>query len=47
MSTTIEIKLDKKLFLNVVLVLAVLASIALAVELGVIAYSLQSGALCK
>jgi hypothetical protein len=47
MPTVIEIKLDKRLIINIILVLAVALAVFEAVELGLIAYSLKAGLLCK
>lgn len=43
----IEIKLNKRIVINALLAIAVLAVVLEAAELGFIAYALKVGALCK
>ncbi|MFA5133757.1 MAG: hypothetical protein WC459_03070 [Patescibacteria group bacterium] len=47
MAKTIEIKLNKRVIINILLAIAVLAVILEAAELGLIAYALKAGTLCK
>lgn len=47
MGTAIEIKVNKKLLVNIILVILVFAAILEAVELGLMAYALKTEVFCK
>ncbi len=47
MGTTLEIKVNKRFFINLVLVVIVVLAVLEAVELGLLAYGLKTGLLCK
>ncbi|MBU1180033.1 hypothetical protein KJ885_03755 [Patescibacteria group bacterium] len=47
MSNSITLKFNKRFLINVLLFVAVLLALLVLVELGIIAYSLKTGALCK
>lgn len=44
---TIEIKVNKRFLINFLLIVITLVALLEAVELGLIAYSLKAGLLCK
>jgi len=47
MANAIEIKLNRRTVINFLLAIAVIAVILEAAELGLIAYALKTGLLCK
>lgn len=44
---TIEIKVNKRVFINLLLVVIAIIALLEAVELGLIAYNIKAGLLCK
>lgn len=44
---TIELKINKRFFINLMLVIIVIVAVLETVELGLLAYSVKSGLLCK
>ncbi len=47
MAATLEIKVNKRFFINLVLVAVVVLALLEAVELGLLAYGIKTGLLCK
>lgn len=45
--STIELKINKRFFINLLLFIIVIVAILETIELGLLAYSVKSGLLCK